>query len=367
MCALNENTLDITVFGPGFGESIILNMPGLGWGLIDSCLSRVKGISQNPALEYLHKKNVQRLAFIVLTHPHEDHYLGLDQIIEQYLGRIDRICYYSGDGIKEYREYLARKEFLDPPSGLRKFAAVLRKIAEAKDRRANIIRIAERTEIIRKMKYGKHEIEMIALSPSAESVKKYVELLFDAIPKEDGDSVKHLSDSHHNLLSSAIWCSIGNLRLVLGSDVERGDDNQTGWDGILNNIDCPDLSSHLVKVSHHGSSKAFHEPAWKIFSRDARPISIITPFTRLADPLPRDSELKKIAIYSNAVAVTARTEFVKPKRIYDRTILKHFRGVKKWQCILEHEESGYVHVSFSVDDGSVINFDTVPPAYLFEN
>lgn len=169
------------------------------------------------------------------------------------------------------------------------------------------------------------------------------------------------------MLLSAIWCSIGSLRLVLGSDVECGDDNQTGWNGILNNIDCPDLSSHLVKVSHHGSSNAFHEPAWEIFSRDARPISVITPFARLADPLPQDSELQKIATYPNVVAVTTRTEFVKPKRIYDRTILKHFRGVKKWRCLLEHEKTGYVHVSFCVDDGSVINLDAVPPAYLFEN
>jgi len=362
----NGDVVNIAVFGPGYGESIVIYIPGLGWGVVDSCTSKIKGIRSNPSLEYLKSKDVRRLAFIILSHPHEDHYLGLDQIIDHYLGRIERICYYSGDGLREYKQYLVKKEVLGSPD-LRGLAAIFKKFEEAKNEGANIIRIAERTEIIRKTKYKNYEIEIIALSPSSESIRKYTELLFESIPKEDGDVLKPLSDSQHNLLSSAIWCSIGNLRLLLGSDVEIGDDEHTGWEGILRNADSPNLSSHLIKVPHHGSSNAFYEPAWEIFSQDTLPVSIITPYVKLLDPLPRESDLKQISKYSNFVAITSKAKTVKPKKIYDRTILKHLHGVRNWKCLLEDDQVGYVSLYLSIDTGSIVNLELVSQAYLYEN
>lgn len=156
----------------------------------------------------------RRIAFLILSHPHQDHYEGFDQIIDEYMGHIDRICFYSGDGLREYREYLIRKEILDSP-GLRSFSLVFKKIEEAKSRGSRIIRIAERTEILRKTIHDEIPIEILGLSPSAESVEKYRNLLFEAIPRNDGDDLKSVTDSQHNLISAAILCSAGNTRLML--------------------------------------------------------------------------------------------------------------------------------------------------------
>ncbi|KJU81704.1 hypothetical protein MBAV_006106, partial [Candidatus Magnetobacterium bavaricum] len=32
-----DNELEVTVFGTGYGESIVMHVPGIGWGVIDSC------------------------------------------------------------------------------------------------------------------------------------------------------------------------------------------------------------------------------------------------------------------------------------------------------------------------------------------
>jgi hypothetical protein len=70
-----ENELEVSIFGPGYGESIILHIPGIGWGVVDSCTKRINGISVILPLVYLSELQPPptKLAFVILTHPHEDH------------------------------------------------------------------------------------------------------------------------------------------------------------------------------------------------------------------------------------------------------------------------------------------------------
>jgi beta-lactamase superfamily II metal-dependent hydrolase len=363
---MNKNLVHLVVFGPGIGESIVINIPDVGWGVIDSCLWRIKRRKHNPALAYLKSKQVSRLAFIILTHPHSDHFQGLDQIIEQYSGRIERICYYSGDGLREYRTYLAKKKVLGEP-GLRELGNIFKWFEEAKKKGAKIVRLSERTEIIRKTRYGDHDIEIIALSPSAESVNQYVELFHKAIPTKDGDVVNVLHDSHHNLLASALYCQIGQLTLILGSDLEIGNTDQTGWRGVLGNKDSPKLSAHVVKVPHHGSETAFYEPAWRVFSQHSQLASVITPYIRSSPPLPRGEILRKISKYSNIIAITAKTKAIELRKRYDRTIIQQFQGVRKWRCFVDPRQIGSVIMDLCIDDGTLANLDVVKPAYLWNS
>lgn len=361
---MSKNLVNLVVFGPGVGESIVINIPNVGWGVIDSCLWKIKRQKQNPALEYLKSKHVSHLAFIILTHPHSDHFQGLAQIIGHYLGQIDRICYYSGDGLREYRAYLAKKGVLGEP-GLRELGNIFKRFEEAKDKGAKIVRLSERTEIIRKGRYGDYDIEIIALSPSAESINQYVKLLYKAIPTKDGDVVKVIHDSHHNLLASALYCQIGQLTLILGSDLEIGNNDQTGWRGVLANKDSPDLSAHVIKVPHHGSENAFYAPVWQAFSQNNHLVSVITPYMRLSDPLPTLEILQKISHYSQVIAITTKTKSIEPRKRYGRTIIQQFQGVRKWHCLVDPRQIGFVDMDLCIDDGTIANLNVVKPAYLW--
>lgn len=69
------------MFGCSVGESIVIEFDGQ-YGVIDSF--RYNG--DVPALQFLRQRGVRELAFLGLTHPHEDHYGGMADILRYFLG-----------------------------------------------------------------------------------------------------------------------------------------------------------------------------------------------------------------------------------------------------------------------------------------
>jgi hypothetical protein len=90
----HSGALQLFFFGPSIGESIVVHLPDGQWGVVDcytAVSSKVGGVR-----EFLKQKKVNRLAFFCLTHPHADHFLGADQLLQDYAGRVDRIWRYPG-------------------------------------------------------------------------------------------------------------------------------------------------------------------------------------------------------------------------------------------------------------------------------
>ena len=76
---LQPELLYVIVFGPGFGESIVIRPPestDVGWVFVDSCQDR----GTVPAASLLRDQGGRR-ACAILTHPHQDHGMGFDEII----------------------------------------------------------------------------------------------------------------------------------------------------------------------------------------------------------------------------------------------------------------------------------------------
>jgi hypothetical protein len=351
----------LIVFGPGFGESIVLYLPTLGWGVVDSCLNPYKNGQINPALSFLIDNGVDKLAFAILTHPHEDHYKGFDSIIDHYIGRIDRIGLYAGDGLREYRDYLSCKAVVgDPDSELDHLAAIYRKARDAEMAGARRIRLSEKTVF-----FSNKNVSIEALSPSSNSQEKYRNILFDAIPKNDGDLISSLKHRDINLISVALLVTVGNTKILLGGDVENGD-GTTGWSAILNDQDCPDMNSHFVKVPHHGSEGAFSCNLWSCISQTNEAFSIVTPYTRLSSPLPSESILSNISEYSQGVAITQKHRLLKPKHYYSRTTIKNLAFVKSWGCLEKDIEIGSIDIVGSIETGEIINANITEPAFIYE-
>ncbi len=73
---------EVTVFGPGYGESIVLHVGNGAWIVIDSCLDPD---GRPHALRYLESIGVDpstTVRLIVATHWHDDHVRGLAQMVE---------------------------------------------------------------------------------------------------------------------------------------------------------------------------------------------------------------------------------------------------------------------------------------------
>ncbi len=72
----SDDRLYLYVFGPGFGESIVLRFPGGTWMIVDGC--RIAG--RSPAAELLDREGAL-WSCVALTHPHLDHAAGLDVVL----------------------------------------------------------------------------------------------------------------------------------------------------------------------------------------------------------------------------------------------------------------------------------------------
>ena len=302
-----KNELEISLFGPGYGESIVLHIPQIGWGIIDSCIAKTRDAFIIPPFEYLLDlltPHFPKLAFVVLTHPHEDHYKGLAQILKEYPGGTERVCQYAGNGIRELKKYIVQQK-VGKREVLPGLAEVFNAMNKAVESGAQLRTLSEMTSVLelKNIKidgYGTTEIRMIALSPSAASIRKYVNMLFEAFPKP-GKPVLPMKDVSHNLISVALLLKLGSLQIVLGSDVESGLDNNTGWRGIVYNRDCPDLWANLVKVAHHGSENGFDSLAWEKHCKKMKPLAIITPFYKGNIVLPKEQEIEILTQVSQKV------------------------------------------------------------------
>jgi hypothetical protein len=356
-----ENELEITIFGPGYGESIVLHIPQIGWGIIDSCVHKTKSQSIVLPLEYLLSITSPPhppLAFVILTHPHQDHCLGLDRILREYPGGTKRVCRYAGDGIREWQAYRTKKE-----TPLKKYMQGLGLAFEAIEEAANTgadfrtlgeMSIVFKENVILK-DYDSTDIRMLALSPSAESIIKYTEMLQKAIP-EVGQRVLKMDDEDHNLVSVALLLEFGEIQIILGSDVETEASNNTGWHGIVSNRDCPSLWTSLVKVPHHGSENGHNDAAWGEFCKKGNPLSVVTPFRRGSVILPKNSDIDRIKSVSHKVGLTNRIELDSNiKRYYSRKVtncIKNSQGIRSMKIIKEPVHPGIIRVRY-LPDGTV--------------
>ena len=78
-----QRPLKIALLNAGWGDSLVLELPNGDWGVID-CNCRSGNHDHNPTVCYLRQRNVHRLAFVCLTHPHSDHFSGLSHLFDEF-------------------------------------------------------------------------------------------------------------------------------------------------------------------------------------------------------------------------------------------------------------------------------------------
>lgn len=217
--------LGLHVINGGYGESIVLELPGSRWGVVDCYASKLGKPDLNPTLSFLRERSVQELEFLALTHPHADHYHGLKDILEHV--RVKAFWWFGGVSSAD----LARLV-----NGLRVEAF------EAKDRRRQYsARYLDRTfrTMIQQRKAGTltgtqmadfkplyplpfggaaEDIRIHALAPHTDTVQRYQEELHKCFQAEQLQAKP--PEMNQNQISAALLVEYGATRLILGGDVE---------------------------------------------------------------------------------------------------------------------------------------------------
>jgi hypothetical protein len=252
--SLDSELLWLVTMGPGFGESIVVAIPGhvgLDWIVVDSLRCQDSKGDFNPALALLMSNNA-RLAAIALTHPHRDHVRGMVQLLDLRS---------PGTPVGCLPAYLKADPAWQPTDDA----------GEVLDRGASAAAFNRIDEIWRNE--PKSRWELVA-GETQQVGAATLEVLHPAV-------IPDRRPRDLNRLSSPILVEWKECRVLLGADLPN-----TGWKKVsTSHPRAATLSrSAALKASHHGSGTAQHRVAIGAPPPSDR-FCVVTPFNR-GKPLP---------------------------------------------------------------------------------
>lgn len=314
-----ENEIEVSLFGPGYGESILLHL-GLGdWLIVDSCLDKAKA---PVPLDYLRSIGLDPsdvVKLVVATHWHDDHVGGLGTVFR----RCNAARFVCSDALKG-EEFLTlvramkHRSMMTSP-GVKELNEILEVLEERCDTKSGVATptwaIAERILWTRPAgAKSQFPAQVISLSPSDASVTLAQREIAALLPKT-GESKRRVTPRPPNHNAVVLWIKVGNVSVLLGSDLENTNEPKTGWMAILDSTFRPQDRASVFKVAHHGSSTAYQPRIWGEMLI-TEPVATLTPFIRGRITLPTKADATRICTHTAHSYSTANT---KPREIKGRS------------------------------------------------
>ncbi|MCY4165201.1 MAG: MBL fold metallo-hydrolase [Gammaproteobacteria bacterium] len=288
-----ESEFELTLLGPGYGESIVLHIGGGDWLIVDSCVN-AGGIPR--AIEYLEGIGVdpgRQVKLIVATHWHDDHVRGIAELFT----RCENARFCCAAALRT-GEFLAAVQALESRhlsvagSGVREMFGVFSELRK----RTNMATFAQANRRI----FSSGPCEIWSLSPSDAQYQSFVESVGTLVPVEGGGK-RRVQASGPNSLSVVLWIRLGEAIVLLGADLEK-----PGWAEILKSRERPAEKASVFKIPHHGSRNA-HEPGVWREMLDPAPVAALTPWRRGGASLPGKEDAERIlSLTENAYASAGR-------------------------------------------------------------
>src|SRR4051794_16708149 len=87
----------IYVFECGQGDTVLVNLPGNKWVLVDCHLP--EGRIRKHFFQFIDGLGIKKLDLVCLTHAHRDHFHGMLQVVEHFTKPGKSIGYYCDSGV----------------------------------------------------------------------------------------------------------------------------------------------------------------------------------------------------------------------------------------------------------------------------
>lgn len=282
-----NHEVEVSVFGPGFGECSVIHVGDGHWIIVDSCLNKA---SKRPAaLEYLESigADLALVKLIVATHWHDDHVRGLAALVEA--------CPHADVCISAF---LTNEEFLTtvfahderPLTAVTSGVREMRRVLDLRRGRRVIRAVADRRILqIPELSHGK-ECEVWALSPCDGAHERFLQSLSKLVPGA-GSQKRRVAAIAPNSCSVVVLLTVGSLAILLGADLEE-EGVVKGWSAILSSAGRPNRKAAFFKVPHHGSSNAHHPDVWRHMLVED-PVYAVAPYDR-GHKLPTNEDLARL-------------------------------------------------------------------------
>lgn len=359
-----SKSLAIHVLGAGKGESIVLAWPENRWGVVDCYARSLTDHSTNPTLRFLRQKGVTELEFLCLTHPHDDHFRGMSQLLEQL--NVKYFWRFAGISARDLK-LLAKILVVESERGgngheqenANDFVRTMELVNERREKK----QLKQKTVTGFQQLYpipfdSTSPFQVSSFAPHGNQVGHYERSLAAGIG-ENGQLRKSPPQVSHNEVSVGLVVEFGKTRVVLGGDVEKA-----AWTDSRQEHAREHFFADAVKVSHHGSDTGIVPDLWADISGRKKPIAVIAPYRRFR--LPKAEALQHIKEHSSKVFLTCEIEHPNtpcPTGPHLKSRL-YLRGKLKASASLPEGECGRCSLFFDTE-GNCIDEDFDRPAYEY--
>ncbi len=293
---------EVSLFGRGVGECLVLHLGNNEWFIIDSC--RCPQSNRPIALTYLESLGVdirRQVVGLLITHWHSDHTGGASVIAEQCKNAeiyfSDSLC---TDKARDLLRLYKENPFHHAGKKIREFSDLVEALRTRKGD-VGLLHVERVRAGVSIRHYGEDSARLIALSPSTAASNQ---ALLNLLPEEGKPRNALVDVSDENYTAVALHFSFGNFSALLGSDLEVHEDDTVGWKAVFESdvYKKQGLSkSDVFKVPHHGSENGENPRIWDELLKE-KPFSMTTTFSRKS--LPRDDRVQYIAECSSRFIVT---------------------------------------------------------------
>lgn len=292
--------LEVSVFGPGYGESVLIHVGAGRWVAIDSCVD--PKTNESRALDYLVSLGVDSATcvdFILASHWHDDHVRGIARLLQAC--KSASFCCANALTSKEFVQLAALYED-DSIAAARSSHELYACLNEAVERseRSNrpLFKIASSDKVLwtASLQCGDSpvEVRLTALSPSDEMGRRALQDMSDAYAAlKRGAPQDRPVSSAPNHVATAARLDVGGRSLLLGSDLEEEGNQLVGWSAVLRGTLSLERQSGTFKVAHHGSESGHLDAVWTQILLE-RPLCLLTPFRHGRHEIPTAADRARI-------------------------------------------------------------------------
>jgi hypothetical protein len=305
-----HDEIEVTVFGRGVGECVVVHVGNNKWVIIDSYICehklqdpRSRRMRRAPIAHwYLDRMNIQpeRIGQIVVTHFHRDHYNGVDLLHDHYLKA--QLLVTAALDPEVFRQVYADRVTPGLCGKLPEtMAQAKRRVSDGGASGLRTLGVGSYMQI--------DKTRLTALSPMDPAVNASADAIALRMTTGRRDVRKFLRDLN--------WCSVA-MHLhsdagyaLLGADLVNAPP-QYGWQAVLAEPNHQSLdAASMVKVPHHGSPNADHIPMWQRLVED-RPQMAVAPYTSSRPTRPSLEDCRRLcdrgALYQAALSIELVTD-----------------------------------------------------------
>jgi hypothetical protein len=305
----------VSVLGTGSGESIVVNICDKFIGIVDCCEELLPPNAHDwhsgvlgTILSQCHDPV---FGFVLLTHPHLDHFAGMERVYRALGGSARRISLFQG--ITEYELIeLFRIQQTIPEIGARAYK-FYKRFGSLLDVFENELTTFQRSRagdatalasfVVRDRVGNAVPVEINCLAPSADDCSAFLSQarLSSVLALSLGTNASLRQQC--NRVSVVCRIDFGATRVLLGGDAEHAT-----WRQIKAKHAPAKLQSNIVKISHHGSPTGVDKDLVGVLSKGKNTrestVALVTPsFTH---KLPKAEVLDLLRDHFDEVIVTCQ-------------------------------------------------------------